>query len=72
MTNKRKSLKDLEDINVENQNRQLNKHLKSGLEKISKNKPISGFFSKQAALLLMNLIIFLIHYQINILHYLLI
>ena len=38
MTNKRECLKDLEDINVENQNRQLNKHLKSDNEKMSKNK----------------------------------
>ena len=45
----------------ENQNRQLNKHLKSGHEKYRKIKP-SGFFSKQASLLLMNLINFLIHY----------
>ena len=41
--------KDLKDMNVENKTRHINKHIKNGHEKISKIKPITGFFHKQAA-----------------------
>ena len=41
--------KDLKDMNVENKNRHINKHIKNGHEKTSTIKPITGFFCKQAA-----------------------
>ena len=43
--------KDLKDMNVENKTRHINKHIKNGHEKTSKIKPITGFFHKQAAVM---------------------
>jgi len=64
MTNKCEyCFKELKDINVENQNRHINKHIKSGHEKINKIKPITGFFSKQAAVT--NLASLLDHSNVN-------
>ena len=55
--------KELKDINAENQTRHMNKHVKSGHEKLSKIKPITGFFNKQAAVT--NLASLLEHNNIN-------